>query len=517
MEELPVGYDFGDARFDLSKSEDREIVRFILSQALYGEATGVYCGKSLYAPARSRRKFDPRPNLHLQLFAEIFRILELRPDSAHWVIKLLSSHNNYYPLKVFMEHAVGEGMVLDIFKDVLLQTLPDGDPRIPLIKKKLRVVCREEIEHVAWGEKETRRLLAEHPWLKTPFYGLVELQMALLPFAARAFERRAGAHPVLKHLPSFLGFVRERVRKQGQELGFVPMDEPSLPYRAWAMAFGIALFLRSQIAEAPQLDNYLTELGFDGPAPPVPGVEWPPRRVSRVGGKVRAAVGGPSGSIEPASADGGAAVWPKVRSACPRSPGRALLAASSPSSTVLGAATSPRRPTRRCRPSVERCRPLRGNAVAAGCGTGPASADRANRSGRAAPRPRAPRPRPPRSARAGRWPSPARPRHGRGAGRRREPLREERLPSRRPVQRQPIRRAVVHQGTLTSHHAPDGGALPPELPRAGRRVRGSVPVATATSRHPVLTTDALGPGRCPRPRVNDHHRGRRGERARSPL
>ena len=125
---------------------------------------------------------------------------------------------------------------------------------------------------MSWGEKETRRLLAEHPWLKTPFYGLVELQMALLPFAARAFERRAGSHPVLKHLPSFLGFVRERVRKQGQELGFVPMDEPGTAYRAWAMAFGVALFLRSQIARSTsKLDkNYLSELGFDGgDAPPV--------------------------------------------------------------------------------------------------------------------------------------------------------------------------------------------------------------------------------------------------------
>ena len=42
-------YDFGDARFDLNDPADREILRFILSQALYGEATGVFCGKSLYS------------------------------------------------------------------------------------------------------------------------------------------------------------------------------------------------------------------------------------------------------------------------------------------------------------------------------------------------------------------------------------------------------------------------------------------------------------------------------------
>ena len=123
---------------------------------------------------------------HLELFADIFRILELQPQGAHWVIKLLSSHNNYYPLKVFLEHAIGEGMVLDIFKDVLLQTLPDDDPRVPDIKRRLKVVAREEIEHVAWGEKETVRLLAERPRLRTPMYGLLEIQLAVMPLTMEA-------------------------------------------------------------------------------------------------------------------------------------------------------------------------------------------------------------------------------------------------------------------------------------------------------------------------------------------
>src|SRR5215467_5587906 len=172
-------YDFEGAQFDLDRAEDREIVRFILSQALFGEATGVYCGRSLYA-ARSLEaaRFytrQARQELgHLQLFADIFRTLDLSPAPPHWVIRLLSAHNDYYPLKVLMEHAIGEGMVLDVFKDLLLQTLPDADARVPAIKKKLRVVCREELEHVAWGEKETRWVLSERPWLRTPFYGLLE-------------------------------------------------------------------------------------------------------------------------------------------------------------------------------------------------------------------------------------------------------------------------------------------------------------------------------------------------------
>ncbi len=262
-------YDFGDARFDLDSAEDREILRFILSQALYGEATGVYCGKSLYAAGSlEAAKFYVRQAkqelAHLQLFADIFRELDMTPLPAHWVVKLLSSHNNYYPLKVLMEHAVGEGMVLDIFRDILLQTLPDSDPRVPLIKKKLRVVCMEEEEHIAWGEKETKRLLDEKPWLRTPYYGLVELQMAVLPFAVRAFQKRAAQHPVLAHLPAFLAHVQRRVWKQGQELGFVPEGRPSPWKRASAMTAGLALFARSQFARSHStLEKiYIKELGL---------------------------------------------------------------------------------------------------------------------------------------------------------------------------------------------------------------------------------------------------------------
>jgi hypothetical protein len=272
------GYDFGGAKFDLQKDEDREILRFILSQALYGEATGVYCGKSLYAAgsleaAQFYVRQAKQELAHLTLFADIFRSLDMKPMPAHWVIKLLSSHNNYYPLKVLMEHAIGEGMVLDIFKEVLLQTLPDEDPRVPLIKKKLRVVCREEEEHIGWGEKETMRLLTEKPWLRTPYYGLVELQLSVLPALVRAFEKRASGHPVLTHLPGFVEHVKNRVWQQGQELGFVPEVRPGPAKRALAMSMGLALFARSQFARSSsKLEKiYIDELGLGDDAPPRAG------------------------------------------------------------------------------------------------------------------------------------------------------------------------------------------------------------------------------------------------------
>lgn len=265
------GYDFRGATFDLRDPADREIVCFMLSQALYGEATGVYCGKSLYAAvsleaARFYLRQARQELNHLELFADIFRILEMQPQPAHWVVRLASAHNNFYPLKVLMEHAIGEGMVLDIFRDVLLQTLPDDDPRVPDIKKKLRAVCREEEEHVAWGEKETRRLLAADPSLRWPYYGLLELQLSVMPRIVSVFERRAAGHRVLAHLGPFVEYVRQRVWRQGQELGFVPAERPGLPTRLFAMSWGALLFVRSQFARSRSTleKTYLRELGFQG-------------------------------------------------------------------------------------------------------------------------------------------------------------------------------------------------------------------------------------------------------------
>jgi hypothetical protein len=262
-------FDFHGAKWDLDASLDREVLRFILSQALFGEATGVYCGKSLYAAGslEAARFYvrQARQELgHLQVFADIFRVLDMEPEPAHWVLKLLSSHNNYYPLKVLLEHAIGEGMVMDVFKDILMQTIPDADERGRSVLKKLHSVCREEAEHVAWGEKETVRILAEKPWLKAPFYGLVELQLATLPLLVGRYRTASQTHPVMKQLPAFVEHVQARVRWQGEKLGYAPPGGAKPLAKLGSMVFGAGLYLRSQFSKSKStLDKtYLTELGF---------------------------------------------------------------------------------------------------------------------------------------------------------------------------------------------------------------------------------------------------------------
>ena len=260
-------YDFQGARFDLHNQLDREILGFLFSQALYGEATGVFCGMSLYAAqSLEASKFYIRQAHqemnHLRLFADIMKILNLQPSKGHWVLRLLSSHNHYYPLKVFMEHAIGEGLVLDIFKEVLLQTLPIEDATYDMttILKKLHMICKDEQEHVAWGEKESKRLVKEQPWLKKPLAGLLDIQLLIAPKIASQFSHQD--HVVLKHLPNYVDFTIKKARLQAHNLGIIIPKNPMS--RGWNMMCGILLFLRSQFARSKPkfLQNYLQELDF---------------------------------------------------------------------------------------------------------------------------------------------------------------------------------------------------------------------------------------------------------------
>jgi hypothetical protein len=84
----------------------------------------------------------------------------------------------------------------------------------------------------------------------------------------RAFEKRAGKHAVLVHLPGFLAHVRARVYEQGKELGIVPAERPGFFTRFFAMIFGLLLFVRSQFARSTsKLEKiYISELGLDGSA-----------------------------------------------------------------------------------------------------------------------------------------------------------------------------------------------------------------------------------------------------------
>ena len=109
-------------------------------------------------------------------------------------------------------------------------------------------------------------MLAARPWLRWPYYGLLELQIVLARLMVRPFARRAEGHPVLSHLGPFVDFVSARIRQQGRDLGITPEEPVGAMKRLGTMAWGVALFLRSQVSTSRSTleKTYLTELGFVG-------------------------------------------------------------------------------------------------------------------------------------------------------------------------------------------------------------------------------------------------------------
>jgi hypothetical protein len=74
---------------------------------------------------------------------------------------------------------------------------------------------------------------------------------------------RDGKPKYLADTPRFIAYIRERMWQQGQALGFVPAERPGVLARGWAMAWGAALFVRSQFARSTSTleHTYLGELG----------------------------------------------------------------------------------------------------------------------------------------------------------------------------------------------------------------------------------------------------------------
>src|ERR1700750_2073733 len=88
-------FDFGGAKFDTAR--DREALRWIFSQFLYGEVTGIQVGHWLYAaPDVSSARFLAKQAIeelqHVGNFVGILQVLELGPPlPAHPVLKFLAT------------------------------------------------------------------------------------------------------------------------------------------------------------------------------------------------------------------------------------------------------------------------------------------------------------------------------------------------------------------------------------------------------------------------------------------
>ena len=220
-------YDFGGARFDVER--DREMLSWIFSQSLFGEATGCYCGAALYgAPDVEAATFLARQAVeefsHFRQFLRIFQILGTRPAAPHPIMRFLTSHEPLWDHHVTLEMAIGEGLVLNAFY-ALIDTIDHPD-----IKKILSTVARQEAGHVELGERQAMKAIQGRPALRRQLLGLNLLSLeAARRLGGFVSLRFASDHPVLRHMPGFIEHTVSNAELRLQRMGLLQSRFADIP------------------------------------------------------------------------------------------------------------------------------------------------------------------------------------------------------------------------------------------------------------------------------------------------
>ncbi|HKU42128.1 MAG TPA: ferritin-like domain-containing protein, partial [Polyangiales bacterium] len=221
-------FDFRGAKFDSVR--DRELLRWILSQFLYGEVTGIQVGHWLYgAPDLESARFLAKQAIeelqHVGNFLKVMSALGVEPQPAHPVLRFLATGmmGGDWAEHVALEMATGEGFVLTAFY-ALIDTL--DHPEAAAILER---ACRQEEGHVAFGEQKTMQLLAAEPKRKAELLGANLIWMWGVTRLARYVEKHLPReHPVLRYLPEFLAHALRCAELRLVRMGLCDVPPSSL-------------------------------------------------------------------------------------------------------------------------------------------------------------------------------------------------------------------------------------------------------------------------------------------------
>lgn len=249
-------FDFRGAKFDPEK--DREILRWMLSQFLYGEVTGIQVGHWIYAaPDLHSARFLAKQALeelqHVGSFVKIMELLGVAPERAHPVLRFLATGmmGSDWAEHVAIEMATGEGFVLTAFY-AMIDTL-DHPEAVSILER----AARQEEGHVDFGERQCMKLLAERPRLRGPLLGANLVWMwGVQRLASFIDKRMPREHPVLSQLGLFLAHALRCAELRIERLGLChgPLRELSSARKAAALVELSASKLGSsaaRVARAP--------------------------------------------------------------------------------------------------------------------------------------------------------------------------------------------------------------------------------------------------------------------------
>jgi hypothetical protein len=259
-------HDFGDARLVLPR--DRELLRFVMSQFLYGEVTGIQCGHWLYhAPDFEAARFFAKQSVeeltHVVHIQRIFELIDCTPEPPHPAIRFLATGfiGGSFAEHVALEMAQGEGFVLMVFY-ALIDLIDE-----PAIRRILEAAVVQEERHVGFGEERTRRALAADPGLRPHLLGLNLVSLAVMrEFARRVVPRVADpGHPVLVQLPAFLAHTTAVTELRLERLGLLEQPLAKLGRARRTALIARALARRALARIVPRRQRLLTDTYLSDP------------------------------------------------------------------------------------------------------------------------------------------------------------------------------------------------------------------------------------------------------------
>ncbi len=266
-------FDFGGAQLDPTR--DAKVLAWMMNQFLYGEVSGIQCGRWLYdAPDLAAARFFSRQAVeefqHVDNFLRILELLGEKPARAHPMVRFLSTGMmpGSFAEHVCLEMALGEGFVLMALYGVIDTVAHDE------IRAILSRAVKQEERHVEFGEERTLQAIRERPALRRRLLGLSLVSIWAVRRLARFMRSRLPRQEVLAQLPEFLELSVECAEKRLLRMGVLTKPLRNLGRLekglAVAEAYGTSLLaapLRRLLPRKRLTGTYLSDPAVQEPAP----------------------------------------------------------------------------------------------------------------------------------------------------------------------------------------------------------------------------------------------------------
>jgi hypothetical protein len=214
--------------------EDSALFSFIFARFIDGEMTGLLEGRALgYAPSLPAADFLARQVRdeirHAQMYSALYRYVNQGGDlpRSPWLLKAIMSPvtGRLWAEHCFLDKALGERWVLYLMRQLIQAT---DDQRIT---RTLRAIAKDEEEHIAFGEAQTRDYLQNNKFRRYYLWGLflrVDLAMAIAYRLLRALIRKRYSEAAAALLTRFFTESRAQIANECAALLSVK------PRRSWS-------------------------------------------------------------------------------------------------------------------------------------------------------------------------------------------------------------------------------------------------------------------------------------------